>query len=700
MNEKYQGEIDEFAERFKDFKNAKIVLYGIGRYTATLLEGIRGFNFVGLMDKDVSRVGERIFDLPIIDKAAAEKLADIIVINTAETYWDVIYERIQDVKIPVYYKNGKIAAKKKIKETANPFKELSLEQLCRQIEKSEILSFDFFDTLFQRSVCNPRDVFALLSMSSDIVARESGNYRELRSKAIEEIDANYSLDELYARIRALGNLTEEQIADMKEKEIAIEKHLLIPRDEMLHILKDALRQGKEVYIISDMYLPTTFYIDVLRQYQISIPEEHILLSNVLRRSKTDGTLWEYYTQKKVKGKIALHIGDDRRADVEKPQEYGIAAYRAPNMWDMLTGSSAGDLASHICGMYDTAVMGCILGRWFRNPYMLEGVDNTVRIKTPFDMGYCVFAPVIYTFLIWLLQTSQNDHIDKLVFMSRDGYFLKEDFDYLCELMGEKKNSCYLGISRQLAMAVSIETKQDLMKYAAMPYSGTTEELLEDRLGIDNIAISKDKTLEEYLEEYAPQIERNLSEMKKNYTHYIDTMQLDDKCAVVDLGFYGNNQRYLNRFLHSDMSGYYFNANLSEQNENAARQRMVVCFQSEDDFRGEESNILKKQIYLESFLTAPYGMVKAVDEEGNFICADKRRNQELFAAKEEINRGVKQFICDYVTRFQEFAIGYDIKFVDWYYGFCFSGAIKFDDEIKRSFYNDNAMMNRIESMLFY
>ena len=67
MDKKYQIELDEFRENFKEYKNSRIVLYGIGRYTATLVEGLKEFNFVGLMDKDPGNVGKEMFGLPIID---------------------------------------------------------------------------------------------------------------------------------------------------------------------------------------------------------------------------------------------------------------------------------------------------------------------------------------------------------------------------------------------------------------------------------------------------------------------------------------------------------------------------------------------------------------------------------------------------------------------------------------------------------
>lgn len=76
MNNKYQIELDEFTARFEKYKNSKMILYGIGRYTATLLEGLKGFQFVGLMDKDPANVGKMMFGLPIVSVSTAEKVVD------------------------------------------------------------------------------------------------------------------------------------------------------------------------------------------------------------------------------------------------------------------------------------------------------------------------------------------------------------------------------------------------------------------------------------------------------------------------------------------------------------------------------------------------------------------------------------------------------------------------------------------------
>ena len=108
-NKNYQSEIDAFRNIFGTMKDKKIVLYGIGRYTATLLAGVSDFNFVGLMDRDENNLGKVMYGLPVIDVHEAEKTADLVIINTAETYWHIIYNRIKNINIPVYFLNGEIA---------------------------------------------------------------------------------------------------------------------------------------------------------------------------------------------------------------------------------------------------------------------------------------------------------------------------------------------------------------------------------------------------------------------------------------------------------------------------------------------------------------------------------------------------------------------------------------------------------------
>ncbi len=87
-----------------------------------------------------------------------------------------------------------------------------------------------------------------------------------------------------------------------DREMKIEQKQLVPRKEIISALKLALKEGKEVYIVSDMYLPQEFYIKVLEQHGISLSPDNIWVSHILDASKSDGTLWEIFCRKSCERK--------------------------------------------------------------------------------------------------------------------------------------------------------------------------------------------------------------------------------------------------------------------------------------------------------------------------------------------------------------------------------------------------------------
>ncbi|HBA68602.1 MAG TPA: hypothetical protein DCZ40_04500 [Lachnospiraceae bacterium] len=130
---KFDYETEAFEAAFKDKHRLRIAIYGTGRMTATLLERLKGFCIVGLLDRDRAMLGKEMYGVKVIGREEAEKDADIIVINTSETYWNTIYKRIQDWKIPIYFRNG-ICASKAFPHVNknNPYWEKSCEELEKE----------------------------------------------------------------------------------------------------------------------------------------------------------------------------------------------------------------------------------------------------------------------------------------------------------------------------------------------------------------------------------------------------------------------------------------------------------------------------------------------------------------------------------------------------------------------------------------
>ncbi|MEG0688744.1 MAG: hypothetical protein RR466_08650 [Hungatella sp.] len=150
----YQSEFVEFEKNFKNFKKSKIVLYGIGRMTATLLPMLQEYRIMGLMDRDETNIGKCYYNQLVLSEEEVEKQADLVIINTAQTYWKTIYKRICNLEIPIYYLDGSIA---RIEPEQNQYETLdywktSYAELEEKIEAHDVISFDIFDLTHEKDL--------------------------------------------------------------------------------------------------------------------------------------------------------------------------------------------------------------------------------------------------------------------------------------------------------------------------------------------------------------------------------------------------------------------------------------------------------------------------------------------------------------------------------------------------------------------
>ena len=701
--DKYQSEIEDFQRNFSRFKDKKIALYGIGRMTVTILQSMSDYHFVGLLDRDEGRIGTCVCGVPIISPRKAEEEADLIIINTSATYWEMIYGRISNYDIPVYYKDGTRAEGKAPDETDAPFWE-ERDDIRTEIDKADVVAFDFYDTLFSRRTLFPSDVFSMMECLIDKRHGVVSDYLSKRKAAVSRLEENYGIHELYEEMRGQADFGGAICDELLEMELRLEKKLLGRRNDVLEHLRYAIGQGKDVYIVSDMYLPGRFFEGILRAEGCDLPETHIIISNEYGKKKSDG-LWSDFQKGIKKSEKVLCIGDSYESDVSKAKESGFSARWVPGPFQLLQWSSARGIVPKIKSAEASAIMGLVSAKLFQNPFSLNESEGRILVRDPVDAGYCIYGPIVLEFIRWLTWEAEKDDVTRLLFFARDGYFLVEDFELFRDLTGGVlPKSEYVAISRQLAMISQISDKDGLKEYIRMPYSGTVRELMEDRLHYTSEELNFE-TMDELFEmldsnqDFLKDVMAYVDATRKNYLEYLRHIDINVGDAVVDLGYHGNNQRCLNGLLGMDVKGYYINADLSDSNPNTGKQGMKACFQSNKDKRASSSNLYRKVLYLESFLTAPYGMVEAVGEEGDFITKPNGKNQDFFDVKQKMNKGVKEFICDYIDLFYECEFGLDTEIVDSWYGVCFTGGIDLSGEIKRSYWNDNAFMHRFENNLF-
>lgn len=708
----YQIEIDSFKKNFEKFKDKKIVLYGIGRYTASLLPAIKEFHIVGLMDRDDDNIGKEMYGVPILSKEEAERQADLIIINTAETYWRIIYKRICELSIPVYYLNGEKAIEQTMDCSCrnDPYWRQTLEQLRETIYHSDVVSFDIYDTLIMRKVFMPQDVFKLVEKRIQLQLGLNLDFYQARLAVdLKCNDAFMLLDTVYMELNKKLRLEKEALEAIKQIEIETEMECCVPRRDMIALYNEVAAK-KEVYLISDMYLPTEVINKILRACGVE-KTENLWISGEKKKNKKSGLLWKSYSEEIVRGRRAIHIGDNPQSDIAIPCEYGIDTYYIMNSAAMWEKSSLGDFVPKIQSLEQSVFAGMLGAQIFNSPFALSAHQGMVYFEDFWQLGYCLLGGIIYSFLVWLLKETRARDIKRIFFFARDGYFLEKDYRYLRGLCNGKDwpDAFYLAISRRLSVISSLGGENELDYVMNVPYNGTFEQFIESRFDIqiekydvharEEISIPKD--VEKVLEWLKPYLEKILTEIRKekaNYLAYINQFHINENDGVIDLWFYGKNQYSLSKVIGKPLTGFYFAANLSENNKYKENNTMIPCFQNDEDLGAKECNLKKADIFIESFFTAPYGMIKAVDETGRYKCAVGGMNQKYFNERDIINQGSCEFMKDYVGLMGQCA---DLTpgFVDMFFENYIKGNMELNAKNKEIFYFDNAFIHCRESKVF-
>lgn len=601
---KYDIEIENFRHNFSGIKNKRIAIYGMGRRSATLLPGITDFNIAGILDRDESNVGKELCGIKVISIKNVEAAVDVIIINSDPSNYEIIYKRIaKNITVPVYYADGRLAclSDEDTSYERNGYWKSSYKELKDKIDRADAVSFDIFDTLIMRKIFSPEDVFRLLGEKVRAELKLDCEIAGIRAQAAAKCGSNATINEIYKQIKKT-NLTDTNIADIMQLEKDIDIDLCIARRDIADLYEYCLACGKKVYLISDMYYKLQDIKHLLDKCGVTIPDdEHI---------------W---------------ISCEKKCDT----------------------------------VSDSICLGLVISKLFNSPFALCSTNGKVSYDDSEIYGYCVYGPLLEKFLIWLYYNSRKDGIDKLLFFARDGYFLEKDYKIVSQLLddGYKQDWCYLPISRRLIYMATMKSEDDLKRVVAFPYVGTFADYMKSRFEITVTdatseyndrqinAVGDSQNILKWIQPYKDKIMEQAKRERENYLDYLKSdgdMQAEVSYGTVDLGYYGTNQYYLQRLTGIKTKGYCFYACLAKDNVYTNDISMYACFQYGDDYTAEKSFARKKNMYIETFITAPHGMIRYIDNQGKMICKPDGKSQEYFDIKEKVNCGAVDFIVDYMN----------------------------------------------------
>lgn len=196
----------------------------------------------------------------------------------------------------------------------------------RILKRYKIISFDIFDTLMERNVNSPTDIFKIAG--GQVLGTDKGEkFRILRINAENTArkkskNGEIELADIY---RHLEFYTKEEKNLLMEQEIHEEILSCYRKNSLADFFQETIQHGKEVYLISDMYLPEPIIKKMLLKCGIS-GYKALYISNKFNCNKISGELFKIVKEEHKLDKANwIHIGDSIKADYLGAHKAGVHA---------------------------------------------------------------------------------------------------------------------------------------------------------------------------------------------------------------------------------------------------------------------------------------------------------------------------------------------------------------------------------------
>jgi predicted HAD superfamily hydrolase len=651
--------IKAFKENFLDYKDKKIVIYGIGNNTKIIVDEFKEYNIIGLMDG--YKTGENIFGKKVLSYNEVLKVeVDIIIIVARSSSIKIIYKRISEFcsnnGILVFDINGNdLESTLNLTIEDNRYFDVNESELKKKIIENDIISFDIFDTLLMRKVLYPKDVFELVKRNAKSNYLKQFDFVEQRIEAERQLlmHTNPTLSEIYDAIRLNTSISEDEKKYLMDLEIATEMDVLICRKKMVEILNLAIDLGKKVYLISDMYMSKQLLTEILWKNGIKGYED-IFVSCEYRTPKCQ-ELFPIFKDA-IKSESYLHIGDNKDADELFAKLNGMNTFTINSAVDMIEISSYSRILKDLNTLDERIKVGMFAAKIFNNPFELYNSKGKALINNTYDVGYLFIAPIVSNFVLWLIEKIKNEEYGHILFSARDGYLINELYDMALDILkisSDMPKSIYFYTSRMVCIASSLFTEEDIIYALKLAFDGSPELMLKKRFFLEDKEISiykksKYSNLQEYILSHKGKILNKSELLRNNYLKYIDSlgMALNKKIAFFDFVSSGTCQMCLKEIFSRDIVGYYF-VHVFEDYYKKSELDIESLFRSGCAYE-IQNYIFENYIFLENIITAPESSLCKFDEYGNKIFLEESRNETQLMYVRHMHTAIKDYFREYIS----------------------------------------------------
>lgn len=208
-----------------------------------------------------------------------------------------------------------------------------------------------------------------------------------------------------------------------------------------------------------------------------------------------------------------------------------------------------------------------------NKFIKNNINNFKSYE--WKQGYKIFGILLVGFCKWIYESSKENKVDKIFFLSREGYIIKKIY----EIMYPGENVSYFYVSRRSLSLPSIKDSkniQEILECLILPPIFTIDvifsafsldinqfekELKEINIGKDEIflrnSFKNNKKIIQLMEKIYNKILVNANEQYKNFILYLKQEEFNENVGIVDIGWHNSMQKSILKIAKkTSICGYY------------------------------------------------------------------------------------------------------------------------------------------------
>lgn len=554
------------------------------------------------------------------------------------------------------------------------------QHFIKQLMPYDIISFDVFDTLIFRPVA-AKDIFKILEHENNIqhfaLLREQAEQEKRKQFQTDFGIREITLEDIYQYISHMSGI---DISEGMKHEIETELNLCFANPYMLKVYQMLLALGKRIIITTDMYLPTETIAELLHKNGF-YHYEKIYVSGELKISKATGELFQHIKNDLGTERV-IHIGDNPHSDIKMAKEQEIATVLYKNVNNLGNKYRTEGLSPLFASAYSCTV----------NTYIHNG---SRKFNIPYELGFIYGGYYILGYINWIHQFAIQNHIDKIIFLARDGYIYKKVYDELYQDIP----SAYMICSRSIIGRCSIRhNRYDFLRrfvfYRTLNKQRYTISQLCNDLGLygkeneinqyynlnGNSVLTKDnyQMIIHYLIANIEQIESHFAPEQAALRKYVSSLiGSSDKIALIDIGWAGSGPKNLKYLIEKEWRLGCTVYGLLACNGSDIREENIHAYifdqsynRNHYDSHFRNANSTVNNDLFETFTQACTPSAKAIrqDKNGKLFFEFASPAVEGYETIQDIHSGIMDFVKEYTYRFRKYPFLYDISGYDAYLPF--------------------------------